>query len=95
MLELPKKAVQGSYKKAHCDQPVCVVLEQRVPPVGHEEAEAHAGHVQDALGHHEADGKEEVRSRKKREHQERQTLKQIRRTSTELKALLLAFLKPL
>lgn len=42
--------------------------------VRHQDTEAHAGHVQDPLGHHETHREEEVGRRNERQHDQRQSL---------------------
>ena len=45
-------------------------LKELITAKGHKEAEAHGGEVEDALGHHEADGEEQVGGRDEGEDQE-------------------------
>lgn len=42
--------------------------------MGHQDAEAHAGYVEHALGHHEAHGEEQVGRRDEGENNQRQSL---------------------
>ena len=53
---------------------VSAVLHETVPAHSHQQAEAHAGCIQDPLGHHKAHREEEVGGRDEGQHKQGQTL---------------------